>query len=129
MLDLKAVAQDFETFERRLARRGEKAAQTLAPVRPLAQRRRELNVLIEKQKKLGGRAQELIGDGLPLGRDLIKTSPDKALNGKYCIFRVNRRLPLCRLPHQPGNHYITPEPLALRGFSRGQVHRNGSAMR
>src|SRR5512142_1439402 len=51
MLDLKAVAQDFDTFERRLARRGEKAAQALAPVRPLIQRRRELNVLLEKQKK------------------------------------------------------------------------------
>jgi len=51
MLDLKAVAADFDTFERRLARRGEKAAQALAPVRPLAQRRRELNVLLEKQKK------------------------------------------------------------------------------
>ena len=51
MLDLKAVAADFDSFERRLARRGEKAAQALAPVRPLLQRRRELNVLLEKQKK------------------------------------------------------------------------------
>src|SRR5512140_3961532 len=51
MLDLKAVAADFDTFERRLARRGEKAAQALAPVRPLALRRRELNVVLEKQKK------------------------------------------------------------------------------
>jgi seryl-tRNA synthetase len=52
MLDLKAVAADFEGFERRLARRGEKAAQALAPVRPLALRRRELNVALELQKKL-----------------------------------------------------------------------------
>jgi seryl-tRNA synthetase len=51
MLDLKAVASDFESFERRLARRGEGAAQALAPVKPLAARRRELNVLLEKQKK------------------------------------------------------------------------------
>jgi seryl-tRNA synthetase len=52
MLDLKAVAADFDTFERRLARRGEKAAQALAPARPLIQRRRELNVALERQKKL-----------------------------------------------------------------------------
>jgi seryl-tRNA synthetase len=51
MLDLRAVAQDFDGFERRLARRGEGAAQAIAPVKPLAARRRELNVLIEKQKK------------------------------------------------------------------------------
>ncbi len=40
MLDLKAVAADFDSFERRLARRGEKAAAALAPVKPLALRRR-----------------------------------------------------------------------------------------
>jgi seryl-tRNA synthetase len=51
MLDLKAVAADFDGFERRLLRRGEKAAQALAPARPLIQRRRELNVSLEKQKK------------------------------------------------------------------------------
>jgi seryl-tRNA synthetase len=51
MLDLKAVAQDYESFEKRLARRGEAAVQALAPVRPLAARRRELNVQIERQKK------------------------------------------------------------------------------
>src|SRR5215208_26342 len=51
MLDLKAVAQDFEGFEKRLARRGEGAVQALAPVRPLAARRRELNVQLERQKK------------------------------------------------------------------------------
>jgi seryl-tRNA synthetase len=56
MLDLKAVAADFEAFERRLARRGEKAAQALAPVKPLAARRRELNVALEKQKKEQGEA-------------------------------------------------------------------------
>jgi seryl-tRNA synthetase len=51
MLDLRAVAQDYESFERRLARRGEAAVQALAPVRPLTARRRELNVQIERQKK------------------------------------------------------------------------------
>jgi seryl-tRNA synthetase len=56
MLDLRAVAQDYEGFERRLARRGEGAVQALAPVRPLAARRRELNVLIERQKKEQGEA-------------------------------------------------------------------------
>src|SRR5512142_1534936 len=66
MLDLKAVAADFDSFERRLARRGEKAAQALAPVRPLAQRRRELNVLLEKQKKEQGDANAKI-------RELAKT--------------------------------------------------------
>src|SRR5512141_2317248 len=66
MLDLKAVAADFDTFERRLARRGEKAAQALAPVRPLLLRRRELNVLLEKQKKEQGEANARI-------RELAKT--------------------------------------------------------
>ncbi len=56
MLDLRAVAQDFDSFERKLARRGPQAVAALAPVRPLALRRRELNVLIEKQKKEQGEA-------------------------------------------------------------------------
>src|SRR5512145_3031112 len=56
MLDLKAVAADFESFARRLGRRGEKAVQALAPVRPLALRRRELNLQLEKQKKELGEA-------------------------------------------------------------------------
>ena len=51
MLDLRAVAQDYEIFERRLSRRGEAAVQALAPVRPLAALRRELNLRIERQKK------------------------------------------------------------------------------
>ena len=66
MLDLKAVAQDYESFERRLARRGEAAVQALAPVRPLAARRRELNVLLEKQKKEQGEANAKL-------RELAKT--------------------------------------------------------
>jgi seryl-tRNA synthetase len=66
MLDLRAVAQDYDTFERKLARRGEAAVQALAPVRPLAARRRELNVLIEKQKKEQGDANARI-------RELAKT--------------------------------------------------------
>ena len=66
MLDLKAVAADFDTIEGRLARRGEKAAQALAPARPLAARRRELNVLLEKQKKELGEANGKI-------RELAKT--------------------------------------------------------
>ncbi|WP_242333393.1 serine--tRNA ligase [Anaeromyxobacter sp. SG66] len=64
MLDLRAVAQDFESFERKLARRGEAAVQAIAPVKPLAARRRELNVLLEKQKKeqsdANGRIRELM---------------------------------------------------------------------
>ncbi|HET7826324.1 MAG TPA: serine--tRNA ligase [Anaeromyxobacter sp.] len=60
MLDLRAVAQDYEAFERKLARRGEAAVQALAPVRPLAARRRELNVLLEKQKKEQGDANARI---------------------------------------------------------------------
>jgi seryl-tRNA synthetase len=51
MLDLRAVAQDYEGFERKLARRGEAAVLALAPVRQLAARRRELNVALERQKK------------------------------------------------------------------------------
>ncbi len=73
MLDLKAVAQDFEGFEKRLARRGEGAVQALAPVRPLAARRRELNVLLEKQKKEQGEANARI-------RELMRT--DKAAGEK-----------------------------------------------
>lgn len=64
MLDLKAVVADFEGFEKRLARRGDAAAAALAPVKPLAARRRELNVLLEKQKKeqaeANGRIRELM---------------------------------------------------------------------
>jgi len=73
MLDLRAVASDFEGFERRLARRGEGAVQALAPVRPLAARRRELNLLLEKQKKEQGEANAKI-------RELMKT--DKAAGEK-----------------------------------------------
>jgi seryl-tRNA synthetase len=73
MLDLRAVASDFESFERRLARRGEGAVQALAPVKALAARRRELNVLIEKQKVEQGAANAKI-------RDLMKT--DKAAGEK-----------------------------------------------
>lgn len=51
MLDLRAVVADFDGFERRLSRRGQGAVAALAPVKPLAYRRRELNVLLEKQKK------------------------------------------------------------------------------
>jgi seryl-tRNA synthetase len=56
MLDVRAVAQDYEGFERKLARRGEAAVAALAPVRPLAVRRRGLNVLLERQKKEQGEA-------------------------------------------------------------------------
>ncbi|MGB8930730.1 MAG: serine--tRNA ligase [Anaeromyxobacteraceae bacterium] len=73
MLDLRAVATDFESFERRLARRGEGAAQAFAPVKPLTARRRELNVLIEKQKKEQSDANGKI-------RELMKT--DKAAGEK-----------------------------------------------
>jgi seryl-tRNA synthetase len=69
MLDLKAVASDFDTIEKRLARRGEAAAAALAPVKPLTARRRELNVLLEKQKQEQGAANAKV-------RELAKT--DKA---------------------------------------------------
>jgi seryl-tRNA synthetase len=51
MLDLKAVVQDPEGFERRLARRGPEAAALLAPVKTLAAERRGLNLALEDQKK------------------------------------------------------------------------------
>ena len=73
MLDLKAVVADFDGFAARLARRGEAAAAALAPVRPLAARRRELNVLIERQKKEQNEANGKI-------RELMKT--DKAAGEK-----------------------------------------------
>ncbi len=73
MLDLRAVAQDFEGFEKRLARRGEAAVQAIAPVRPLAARRRELNVALEKQKKEQSEANAKI-------RALMRT--DKAAGEK-----------------------------------------------
>jgi len=69
MLDLKAVVADFDGVAARLARRGEAAAAALAPVRPLTARRRELNLLIEKQKKEQAEANGRI-------RELMKT--DKA---------------------------------------------------
>jgi seryl-tRNA synthetase len=61
MLDLKAVVQDFDGVERRLARRGEGAAATLRPVRVLAARRRELNVELEGLKKRQGEANARVG--------------------------------------------------------------------
>jgi len=61
MLDLKAVVQDFEGVERRLARKGEAAVATLRPVRALAARRRELNVQLEGLKKRQGEANARVG--------------------------------------------------------------------
>jgi seryl-tRNA synthetase len=80
MLDLKAVAQDHESFERKLARRGEAAVQALAPVRPLAVRRRELNVLLERQKKEQGEANARI-------RELAKTDKG-AVEGARAALRA-----------------------------------------
>jgi seryl-tRNA synthetase len=51
MLDLKAVSADPESFERRLARRSPEAAALLAPVEPLAARRRDLYVALEGLKR------------------------------------------------------------------------------
>jgi seryl-tRNA synthetase len=51
MLDVRAVAQDPERFQQRLARRGEEPARLLDPVKRLAARRRELNVALEALKK------------------------------------------------------------------------------
>jgi seryl-tRNA synthetase len=61
MLDLKAVVQDFDGVERRLARKGEAAVATLRPVRALAARRRELNVQLEGLKKRQGEANARVG--------------------------------------------------------------------
>ena len=61
MLDLKAVIQDFDGVERRLGRRGEGAVATLRPVKPLAARRRELNVALERLKKEQGEANARVG--------------------------------------------------------------------
>ncbi|HET7753461.1 MAG TPA: serine--tRNA ligase [Anaeromyxobacteraceae bacterium] len=61
MLDLKAVVQDFDTYERKLARRGEAVAAQLAPVKELAARRRELNVLLEQLKKEQSEANARVG--------------------------------------------------------------------
>jgi seryl-tRNA synthetase len=73
MLDLKALAADFDAIERRLARRGEGAVAALAPVKPLIARRRELNVALERQKKEQSDANGRI-------RELMKT--DKAAGEK-----------------------------------------------
>ncbi len=80
MLDLKAVAQDYEGFERRLARRGEAAVQALAPVRQLAARRRELNVLLERLKKEQNEANARI-------RELAKTDKG-AVEGARAALRA-----------------------------------------
>jgi seryl-tRNA synthetase len=61
MLDLKAVAADPESFERRLARRGPQVAALLAPVKELAARRRELNVALEGLKKAQSEANARVG--------------------------------------------------------------------
>ncbi len=61
MLDLKAVVQDPEGFERRLARRGPDAAALLAPVKTLAAERRELNVALEGLKRRAGEANARVG--------------------------------------------------------------------
>jgi seryl-tRNA synthetase len=62
MLDLKAVVQDTEGFERRLARRGPDAAALLAPVKRLAAERRELNVALEGLKKRQAEANARVGE-------------------------------------------------------------------
>ena len=61
MLDLNAVVQDTEGFERRLARRGPDAAALLAPVKKLAAERRELNVAMEGLKKGQSEANARVG--------------------------------------------------------------------
>jgi seryl-tRNA synthetase len=61
MLDLKAVASDPESFERRLLRRGSDAALLLKPVKDLAGRRRELNVILEGLKKDQSAANARVG--------------------------------------------------------------------
>jgi len=80
MLDLRAVVQDYESFERKLARRGGDAVAALAPVRPLAARRRELNLALEKQKKEQGDANAKI-------RELAKTDKG-AVEGARAALRA-----------------------------------------
>ncbi len=61
MLDLRALVTDFDAFERRLSRRGEKVAAALGPVKALAARRRELNVAAEGLKKRQSEANARVG--------------------------------------------------------------------
>ncbi len=61
MLDLKAVASDPESFERRLLRRSAEVALLLKPVKDLAGRRRELNVVLEGLKKDQSAANARVG--------------------------------------------------------------------
>src|SRR5512137_1437411 len=61
MLDLKAVIQDFDGVERRLARRGEAAVATLRPVREMAARRREFYLSLEGLKKRQSEANARVG--------------------------------------------------------------------
>jgi seryl-tRNA synthetase len=61
MLDLKAVVQDPEGFERRLARRGPESAALLQPVKTLAAERRGLNVALEDLKKRQAEANARVG--------------------------------------------------------------------
>jgi ribosomal protein L9 len=61
MLDLKAVVQDPEGFERRLARRGQEAAALLQPVKTLAAERRTLNVALEDMKMRQAEANARVG--------------------------------------------------------------------
>jgi len=61
MLDLKAVVSDPESFERRLGRRGPDVAMLLKPVRDLAGRRRELNVVLEALNKEQSTANARVG--------------------------------------------------------------------
>src|SRR3990170_5501057 len=61
MLDLKAVVADFDSFERRLGRRGPAAAAALHPVKELAARRRELNLALEQLKKQQSQLNAKVG--------------------------------------------------------------------
>jgi seryl-tRNA synthetase len=61
MLDLKAVAADPESFERRLARRSAETAALLKPVKDLAARRRELYIELEGLKKEQSAANAKVG--------------------------------------------------------------------
>ncbi len=61
MLDLKAVASDPGSFERRLARRSADVAMLLKPVKDLAGRRRELNLALEGLKQDQSAANARVG--------------------------------------------------------------------
>jgi seryl-tRNA synthetase len=116
MLDLKAVAQEPEKFQQRLARRGEAAAALLEPVKVLAARRRELNVALEKLKKeqseLNARVGQLMRTDKAAGeaaRAEARSKGDEVKRGEEELAEVERRAEaqLLLVPNPP--HESVPD--------------------